>query len=157
MEIDIISYTPSQFSLLSSEQLLQVQEAQMKKNALLRKLEDELQKEKEKLIENGMLHAGIWAKVEQQLKSQCDEEIAWVRDTLLFYLQYAGADELVNVPYNVDYTLSIEERLEIVKAYYYQTYTEPLERLNTYAKDKVAMQYLGEVYSLLYDYMEADL
>ncbi len=157
MEIDIISYTPSQFSVLNSEQLLQVQEAQMKKNALLQKLEQELQKEKEKLIENSMLHTGIWARVEQKLRSECEEEIAWVRDTLLFYLQYSGAEEQANAPYNVDYTLSTSERLEIVKAYYYETYSDPLERLNAYAKDEVAMQYLGEVYSLLYDYMEDDL
>lgn len=157
MEIDIISYTPMQFSGLTSEQLLQVQEAQMKKNDLLRKLEQQLQKEKEGLIENGMLHTGIWAKMEQKLREQCEEEIGWIRETLLFYLQYSGAEEMVNAPYAVDYTLSIENRLEVVKAYYYQTYSDPLERINAYAKDKVAMQYLGEVYSLLYDYMEEDL
>lgn len=157
MEIDIISYTPAQFSALTSEQLLQVKEAQVKKNDLLRNLEERLQREKERLIENGIFSSGIWFRLEKKFREECDEAVAWVRDTLLFYLQYSGAEEMVNAPYTVDFTLSDAERLEIVKAYYYETYTDPLERLNAYEKDEVAMKYLGEVYSMLYDYMEDDL
>ena len=157
MEIDIISYTPTQFSALTSEQLLQVQEAQLKKNALLRDLATRLQREKERLIENGMLHSGIWPLLEQKLRTECDEEVAWIRDTLLFYLQYSGAEDFINAPYPVDMSLSDKERVELVKAYYYETYSDPLERLTAYEKDEVAMRYLGEIYSLLYDYFEDDL
>ena len=60
MEIDIISYTPSQFTVLTEQQLAQVQEAQMKKNTLLKELEENLQREKEGLIEKGMLHSNVW-------------------------------------------------------------------------------------------------
>ena len=154
MDIDIISYTPAQFSLLTDEQLLQVKEAQVKKNELLRGLEERLQKEKERLVENCMLHAGIWAKLEEKLRAECDDEVAWVRDTLLFYLRYSGAESMLNAPYEVDFSLSETERLNIVKTYYLETYSDPLERLTAYEKDEVAMKYLGEMYSALYDYFE---
>ncbi len=157
MEIDIISYTPSQYSALTNEQLTQVKEAQIKKNELLQEFETRLQKEKGRLIENGIIASGIWPKLEEKLRNECDNAVAWVRDTLLFYLQYSGAEAMLNAPYKVDLTLPIEERLAIVKDYYYTTYSNALERLNAYEKDEVAMKYLGEVYAMLYDYLEDDL
>lgn len=152
MEIDIISYTPEQFSVLTGEQLLQIKEAQMKKNDLLRNLEERLQKEKEKLVENGMIHAGIWALLEEKLRSECEDEIAWLRDTLLFYLRYSGAEDILSAPYTVDYSLSEIERYNVVRDYYMGAYDDPVERLNAYRKDEVAMKYLSEYYSSLYDY-----
>ena len=154
MEIDIISYSPSQYAVLTDEQLLQVKEAQVKKNNLLQKLENQLQAEKERLVENGMIHSGIWATVEKKLRAQCETEVAWVRETLLFYLRYSGAEGVANAPYVVDFSLSETERLEIVKNYYMGAYTDPIERLNAYEKDDVAMKYLAEYYSVLYDYFE---
>ncbi len=154
MEIDIISYTPSQFSVLTDEQLLQIKEAQMKKNELLRRLDTRLQKEKERLVENGMVHSGIWTKVEEKLRTECDEEVAWVREALLFYLRYSGANDVSEAPYRVDYALPLSERMEIVKTYYEETYTDAETRLNAYENDEVAMRYLGELYTPLYDYFE---
>ncbi|MBE5747283.1 MAG: hypothetical protein E7352_03795 [Clostridiales bacterium] len=157
MEIDIISYTPSQYTALTNEQLTQVKEAQIKKNELLQEYATRLQKEKGRLIENGIIASGIWPKLEEKLRNECNNAVAWVRDTLLFYLQYSGAEAMLNAPYKVDLTLPIEERLAIVKDYYYTTYSNALERLNAYEKDEVAMKYLGEVYAMLYDYLEDDL
>ncbi|MBQ8876623.1 MAG: hypothetical protein IJY63_03645 [Clostridia bacterium] len=157
MEIDIISYTPSQFTVLNEQQLAQVQEAQMKKNTLLKELEENLQREKEGLIEKGMLHSNVWVMLEAKLRAECDEAVAWIKESLLFYLRYSGAEALANAPYKVDFTLPEEERLEIVKAYYYETYADPLVRLNAYEKDEIAMKYLGETYNLLYAYLQDDL
>ena len=154
MEIDIISYTSAQFSVLTDEQLLQVKEAQMKKNELLRQLEERLQREKERLVENGMVHSGIWAKLEEKLRAECDEEVAWVREALLFYLRYSGANETLDAPYRVDFALSLSERMQIVKTYYEETYSDAEERLNVYKNDEVAMRYLGELYMSLYDYFQ---
>ena len=52
MVIDIISYTDSQFAALTEEQLLQVKSAQLKKNRLQAKLEEDLQHAKQKFVEN---------------------------------------------------------------------------------------------------------
>lgn len=152
MEIDIISYTPEQYSVLTDEQLLQIKEAQIKKNNLLQSLEERLQKEKENLIEKNMIHAGIWELLEERLRNECEEEIAWVRDTLLFYLRYSGAENMISAPYTVDFSLTEAERYKIVKDYYMGAYSDAGERLNAYKKDEVAMKYLGEFYASLYDY-----
>ena len=55
MEIDIITYTDKQYAALTEEQILQVKEAQLEKNRLTAKLQENLQKEKERLVENGTL------------------------------------------------------------------------------------------------------
>lgn len=154
MEIDIISYTPAQFSMLTDEQLLQVKEAQVKKNELLHKLDEALQREKERLVDNNMIHSGIWSRVEQKLRAECDEEVAWLRDTLLFYLRYSGANSVISAPYEVDFSLPTVDRMMIVKDYYEATYTDAIERLKAYEKDEVAMRYLEEYYAMLYDYFE---
>ena len=54
MEIDIIDYTNAQLAMLTEEQLREVQEAQLKKNRLLRELAEKLKEEKRRLINNGM-------------------------------------------------------------------------------------------------------
>ena len=46
MEIDIISFTDEQFAALTEEQLLEVENVQMKKNRLTEDLEEEKRKEK---------------------------------------------------------------------------------------------------------------
>ena len=157
MEIDIISYSPSQYAVLTSEQLLQIKEAQVKKNNLLRKLEEQLQREKERLVENGMVHSGVWTALEQKLRAECETEVAWVRETLLFYLRYSVANGVADAPYTVDFSLSYTQRLTVVKNYYMSAYSDPIERFDAYKKDSVAMKYLEEYYSLLYDYFDDDI
>ena len=154
MEIDIISYSPSQYAVLTSEQLLQIKEAQVKKNNLLRKLEERLQQEKDRLVENGMVHSSIWTALEEKLRAECETEVAWIRETLLFYLRYSVANGVADAPYTVDFSLTHLQRLDIVKTYYMNAYSDPIERFNAYKKDSVAMKYLEEYYSALYDYFD---
>ena len=61
-------------------------------------------------------------------------------------------DDDFEPPYEVDYALSYEERLSVVKSYYEETYTNAQERFDEFRKDTVAPQYLGELYMPLYDY-----
>lgn len=153
MEIDIISYTDDQFAALSEEQILQVREAQLKKNELERALEEDLQKEKDRLVENGMISSGIWPLLEAKLREECEEEVEWIRDSLLFYLRFTPSTEVESVPYLVDYSLSYEEREAIVRSYYMNEITDPAERFELYKADEFARTYIGEYYKPLYDYI----
>ena len=76
-----------------------------------------------------------------------------IRDGLLFYLRFASkpANGGVSAPYTVDYSLGMAERVNIVKTYYMEAYTDPFERLAAYKADEVARVYLGEYYSPLHD------
>ena len=153
MEIDIISYTEEQYAALSDAQLLEIQEAQLKKDRLQTRLTKNLQKEKDGLIEKGMYDSGLYALIEAELTSAYEQEVEAVRQSLLFYLHYtAKPNGDVSAPYVVNYALSDVERFSIVKEYYESTYTDTAERFSAFKKDLIAKSYLGEMYEPLYIY-----
>lgn len=152
MEIDIINYTAAQYAELTAEELLEVRSAQEKKNRLTKTLEEELQKVEEDFIGNGTYHSTMRTDMIARLQAEYDAQVALIKDALIFYLHYASKPTSLEVPYTVDYSLSGEERLNTVKEYYEETYTDPAERFTVFEQDKVARQYLGELYAPLYDY-----
>ena len=156
MVIDIISYTDAQFAALTEEQLQEVRQAQLKKNRLKTALDEDLQKEKFRLIENGIFLSTIWYYVRWKLNRAYEREVENIREALLFYLRFGGktetGEEESDSPYLVDYSLSDTERLKIVKDYYLSAYTDGEQRLEAFKEDKVAARYLGELYAPLYDY-----
>ena len=152
MEIDIISYTDEQFAALTEEQLLEVENVQMKKNRLTEKLAEEKRKEKFRLLEAGVFRSGIWEGICEALDESYDREVEWLRDGLLFYLRSASRPpEETSAPYEVDYSLSYEERLSIVRSYYDTEYADAGEKFLAFRKDKLALNYLGELYAPLYE------
>ncbi len=154
MKIDIISYTDAQYAALTSEQLLEVQSAQLKKNRLDLRLEEEKLKEKHRLLSNGVFLSKVWELYCEKLQAEYEAEVENLRDSLLFYLRFSarpdGAE--TEAPYELNYAYSMEERLAIVRAYYEKTYTDGAERFEAFKADAVAVQYLGELYAPLYDY-----
>ena len=157
MEIDIISFTDAQLAALSAGKLQKVSAAQIKKNKLLRQLEIDLAKEKQRLIDRGILPSTIWTKRQAELVAACNVEIEEVREALLFYLQYTtsgGATVPDNVPYVVDFAYTMEERFNVVKEYYETTYTDVQLRFEAFVADTFARTYLGEYYAPLYHYFE---
>lgn len=154
MKIDIIDYTERQLSLLSEEQLQEVQEAQVKKNRLMRALAEKLQDEKRRLINNGLFLSYMWAWTKSYWEKVYEEEIGWVREGLLFYLHYVQG-VVDNPPYEMDYSLSVPERKALVQSYYEQTYSNYKERFEAFKQDKAAAQYLGEAYKALWDHFYA--
>lgn len=160
MTIDIISYTDTQYAALTEEQILEVQAAQLKKNKLLIKLEEDKRKEKYRLIENGVFLSKIWELYCEKLQKEYDNEVENIRESLLFYLRFTSKTESgstetgpTNAPYLVDYSLTVEERFFIVKEYYLTTYADAEERYDAFLKDEVAIVYLGETYAPLHDYL----
>ena len=153
MEIDVITYLEAQLSILTEKQLQEVQAAQIKKNRLLRELAEKLQQEKRRLINNGLFLSYTWAWTRAYWEKVYEEEIGWVRDGLLFYLQYTPIEE-ENPPYALDYSLSIAERMQSIKAYYLDHYDNVSERVTAFKADKIAARYLCEGYKSLLEYFE---
>ena len=159
MVIDIITYTDEQYAVMSSEQIMEIKNAQFKKNKLLLELEDKLQKEKARLSENGILRSELWGIIQSKLYEKYDAEIENIREGLLFYLRFSALPEnggSAEVPYVVNYALPEVERFSIVKTYYETKYSNGAERFAAFEKDKIAPQYLGELYAALYDYLLED-
>ncbi|MBQ9728447.1 MAG: hypothetical protein IJV85_02510 [Clostridia bacterium] len=159
MTIDIIDYADEQFAALSEEQVMEVRSAQTKKNKLELALQNKLKKEKNRLIENGIFLSEIWAQIQQKLQTEHEAEINHLREALLFYLRFtkSNSQQAQQAPYTVDYSLSYEERYYIVRDYYEETYSDPIERVRVLREDEVAAQYLGEFYKTLYDYFLEDI
>ncbi len=162
MVIDIIDYTEEQFAAMAPAKISRIQAAQVKKNKLLRKLEEDIEGVRKKLVNNGTHASIILQKKREALTARCNTEIEEIRLALLFYLRYAsgandGEEEKIpsGVPYKVDFSLSEEERMEEVKAYYMGAYANSYLRLDKYAADEFAKSYLGETYAPLYHYFES--
>ena len=153
MEIDIISYTDKQYAALTEEQLLEVKSAQLQKNRLQSALAENIEKEKHRLVANGIIKSEIWELIKKKLQTEFEQEVERLRESLLFYLRFSsGGVDLGEAPYAVDYSLSDEERFYVVRDYYLDAYTNGAERMSVFRTDKVAPQYLGELYAPLYDY-----
>lgn len=155
MKIDIISYTDAQYAALTEEQLLQVKSAQLKKNRLDLKLEEDMQAEKHRLVKNGIFLSKIWDLYCEKLRSEYAVEVENLRESLLFYLRFTAKPDGSSssaAPYTVNYALTVEERFAIVKQYYETTYSDAEKRFEAFKADTVAVAYLGELYAPLYDY-----
>lgn len=154
MVIDIISYTDEQYAALSKEQLLEIREAQSKKNKLDAALVEDLEKEKHRLIDNGIFFSEIWGKVQEKLRAEHARAVEDVRESLLFYLRFSASEDggTVQSPYLVNYALSMEERFTIVKTYYEENFQTATARYDAFCDDEVAKVYLGELYAPLHDY-----
>ena len=154
MVIDIISYTDMQYSELTEEQLMEVRSAQIKKNKLAEKLKKDLERQKYRLIENGIFLSSIWENIQWKLNDAYEKEVESIRSELLFYLHFALKQEgdAESREYVVDYSIPMEERYDIVKGHYNAAYVDKAERFEMFEMDTVARRYLGEYYAPLYDY-----
>ncbi len=158
MVIDIISFTDEQFAELSAEQLLEVKNVQLKKNRLTQQLEEDKRKEKYRLLTAGIFRSPIYAEICDRLDGTYSQEVENLREGLLFYLRFSsrpsgGSDETTGYP--LDYSLSYDDRYDVVREYYNETYDTAEERFNAFSADKIAVSYLGEYYSVLFNYFYA--
>ncbi len=155
MVIDIIAYTEEQLEGLSAKQMLEVRKAQKKKNALEAELVKEIAEQRQKLLENGTLYASTFAALSDKMRAECAQEVAQIRDDLLFYLHYVDKIEpdegMETPPYPLDESLTGAERFAVVKQYYLDNYSDAALRLRVYKEDIVAREYLGDYYYTLYD------
>ena len=155
MVIDIINYTEEQLAVLSPEKVLEIRETQLKKNKLQTALQEQLKKEKQDLIDKGIYPSNVWTRIEAKLTTEYERQVDILREALVFYLHYVADDApTVNpdIPYKVDYSLSEEERMMIVREYYETTYEDAYARYRAFKQDNFAKTYVGELYAPLHDY-----
>ncbi len=156
MVIDIVTFTDAQYAAMSEGQLLEVRNAQMRANALraeAKRLEREV---KFRMIENGVGRSTSREAYVKRELARIDEEIETVRQDLLFYLRFVmkipeGEEQS---PYPLDYSLTYEQRVLVVRDYYLETYTDARERFEGFKADGNAKRYLGEEYASMYAYFK---
>ncbi len=156
MVIDIIEYRQEQYAELTDSQILEIRDAQRKKNERIGKMYDEMRALQQKAVNNGMRYSRSFELEYVQVQENCDADILRIKEDLMFYLQYASRLEGVqDSGYPLDYSLTVEARCDAVKAYYLDEYSDARERLEEFQKDKVARTYLCDTYASLLDYFWA--
>ena len=154
MYIDIVDYTPDQFSRLTDSQRVKIYEAQAKHNRIKEKMQAALRAERDKLIKNGIFHSGIWEKFKEYTENVYGEELKAVKERLLYDIAHDRmAEDTTNVPYTIDYTLTYDERYIIVRDYYTTAYADALTGYFAFLEDEFAVGYLGDLYTTLHDYL----
>lgn len=134
-----------------------VRVAQGKKNDILADAEEEKTRLQDQLIVNNFARSSIFPYAEARVDAEASAQVDAVREDLLYQLAYEalGSEGNEQGPYrypeNPNYNLSASQRFLVVRNYYMQATDDPEARLQAYAMDTLARQYLGEFYATLYD------
>lgn len=156
MVIDIIDYREEQYAELSDAQLLEIRDAQQKKNARIMKMYEDMRKLKQRAVDNGTYYSRSYVHENIQLQEDCDGDILQIKEELVFYLQYTSRLESVpGLGYTLDYSLSTVERYHQVRTYYEEAYSDPKDAYEAFKEDKIARTYLCDTYAALADYLWA--
>lgn len=160
MTFDIIDISEEEAEKLETVQLKLLRTAQQKKNELEHKMQAELAEHNRLTYANGVENSTIYTRIANELNAEYEYQVGILREQLIFNMSLkeptnsgetgdSGSD---NSAYLVDYELSYLERYIAVRDYY-MTIEDPNERLALLQADKVAQDYLGTYYNLLFDYL----
>lgn len=166
MTFDIIDLTEEQIKNLTSAQMQLLRTAQVKKNELRVKTDEECAAFFKTVCANGMKHSSLFPHKVVSAEKRFNYETEIIAEQLLYSLNLGaeGATALSNekdvviayvaegadggAGYAVDYTLPYTERYNAVRNYYMKI-SDPAERFALYAADERAKKYLGSYYSVL--------
>ena len=157
MTIDIVDLTDEAYSDLSPVQMAMVRAAQRQKNAALTAAEREKQELYFQLVCNNTARNSVYACACERIDAETESKVEAIRSDLNYQLAYEALGSEGNeygpyrYPENPNYTLSPSQRFLVVRNYYMQATDDPQARLDAYAMDTLARQYLGEFYATLYD------
>ena len=157
MVIDIIDLSDENYKNLSAVQLAMVRAAQAKKDKLLSEA-DELCGElfRMALSNNALRSTALRDRLAKE-RADAQRQVEAVRADLLYQIAYEGIGSEGNeqgpyrYPENPNYNLSYSQRFLVVRNYYMQATDDPNARLQAYAMDTLAKEYLGEFYRTLYE------
>ena len=157
MTIDIVTYTDEQYAAMTQEQLKEVRDAQTEKDELKIELEDTLKAKRAALVKKGIFNSDLYQLIKTKLEKEYEARVEFIRECLLFFLQYSkdpnGAG--IEAPYEVNYAQSYDARVQVLRAYYETTYSDPNERFEAFKLDKFALTYLGNRYRALHEYFRS--
>lgn len=158
MEIDIIEVTEEQLNKFSAVQWQLLRTAQKNKNKLKHNLETDMEIFKKTLLANNTRFSSVYEQKLAALTEEYEYEVEILKEQLLYSLSlgepYPSDEDLENIGYIVDWSLTYNERYRIVRDYYLAI-SDPSERMALYANDEVAKKYLSSYYITLYDVLSS--
>lgn len=160
MIFNIIDITEDELDHLTTVQKKLLRTAQQKKDEMDRKRDEQLFELKIMCNSNNVESSSIYRQTANKIQSDYQTELDVLIEQLQFNMSLreptnggeTGGGDIDNTGYIVDYELSYLERYIAVRDYYL-TIEDPNERIALLQQDKVAMEYLGTYYSVLFDYL----
>lgn len=159
MPFDVIKITDEEVAKLTDEQLLILQKAQQEKAAIERDYEITLFDERCRLARAGVLSSSMLYAKSLDMQILMDIKKAELADNTVLMLKIkepkkkeesGGTTPAPQAPYTVDYSLSYNERYIIVREYYLGI-SDRTRRMQLYASDEIAKDYLSTYYKPLYN------
>lgn len=160
MIFDIIDITEDEVDHLTTVQKKLLRTAQQKKDEMVRSRDEQLFELKIMCNSSNMENSSVYRQTAEKIQSDYQTELDVLIEQLQFNMSLreptnggeTGGSNIDNTGYIVDYELSYLERYIAVRDYYL-TIEDPNERIALLQQDKVAMEYLGTYYSVLFDYL----
>ena len=157
MTIDIIDLSDPEYRDLSPVQLAMVRAAQAKKDKILADAEADKNALFYLVTSNGLMRSTSLGYQKEKIDAEALADVDVVREDLRYQLAYESlsSEGNANGPYrypeNPNYNLTPAQRFLVVRNYYMQATDDPDARLQAYAMDTLAREYLGEFYQTLYE------
>ncbi len=157
MTIDIVDLTDPEYSDLNAVQMAMVRTAQVKKNEILAKADEEKAEISRRLVANNFARSYVQVMANARITTAANAQIQALKEDLDYQLAYEALESEGNengpyrYPENPNYNLMPSQRFLVVREYYMNVTDDPDARLQAYTVDTLARSYLGEYYITLYD------
>ena len=157
MTIDIVDLTDPEYSGLNAVQMAMVRTAQVKKNEILAKADEEKAEISQRLVANNFARSYVQVMANARITTAANAQIQALKEDLDYQLAYEALESEGNengpyrYPENPNYNLMPSQRFLVVREYYMNVTDDPDARLQAYTVDTLARSYLGEYYITLYD------
>ncbi len=157
MTIDIVDLTDPEYSDLNAVQMAMVRTAQVKKNEILAKADEEKAEISQRLVANNFARSYVQVMANARITTAANAQIQALKEDLDYQLAYEALESEGNengpyrYPENPNYNLMPSQRFLVVREYYMSVTDDPDARLQAYTVDTLARSYLGEYYITLYD------
>lgn len=155
MKFDVVRVSDDELKNFTAVQMQLLRTAQKSKDELVHKMEKELALFKKLVYTDEMSESSLYEQKKTELQAELDYQLAIIVEQYKYGMELSepiipSNPDASKVGYLVDYSLPYTDRYSIVKEYYLSI-TDPSERMNLYANDAVAKDYLSSYYRTLFN------
>ena len=155
MKYDVVEVTEEELKKFTAVQMQILRTAQKDKDELLRKTEKDLALFKKLVYTDDMKESSLLEQKRAELQAEYEYQLAIIVEQYSYGMELSEPyipprPDASKVGYLVDYSLPYSDRYNIVREYYLSI-PDPTERMNLYANDEVAKDYLSSYYRPLFN------
>lgn len=155
MQFDVVTVSEAELKNFTAVQMQLLRTAQKSKDELVHKMQKELALFKKLVYTDDMKESSLLSQKQAELQAELNYQLAIIVEQYEYGMQLSEPvipenPDVTKVGYLVDYSLPYTDRYSIVREYYLSI-KDPTERMNLYAADSVAKDYLSSYYRTLFN------